>query len=223
MSGFSLAPQVWDTHHLVCAFQISGGMRAVLFLTFWLQVWTTVSGFPTGAPSARCVDMKPGHDVSAQSGSSPYTIMVSNTTFSTNQTIKVMIHGPVYIGLLLQARSGSSTDAVGTWGTPPSNTQYLTCSGISQSAITHSNKNSKNSEIYTWIPPASLDSAFITATVVANKSTFWINLRSDTLRRDGSSNTAADHRMAVTPVLLLPLLMSVVLQYFVTDSSAHAP
>ncbi|KAF5909537.1 putative defense protein 3, partial [Clarias magur] len=158
-------------------------MRAVLFLTLSLRVWTAVSGYSTGAPVARCEDMKPGHDVSAQSGSSPYTIMVSNTTFSTNQAIKVMIHGPAYMGLLLQARSGSSTVAVGTWGTPPSNTQYLMCSGSSQSAITHSNKNSKNSETYTWIPPASLDSAFITATVVANKTTFWMNLRSDTLQR----------------------------------------
>lgn len=39
--------------------------------------------------------------------------------------VSVTIQGPQYIGLLLQARSGSNTNAVGTWKTPPANTKYL--------------------------------------------------------------------------------------------------
>ncbi|XP_053474092.1 putative defense protein Hdd11-like [Ictalurus furcatus] len=198
-------------------------MQVVLFVAFWLQVWTSVTGYPTGAPVGRCVDMTPQHGVTAQSGPSPYTIAISNTTFSTNQAITVTIEGPEYAGLLLKARSGSSTDAVGTWGPPPLNTQYLSCSG-NQSAITHSNRNRKNSNTsYTWIPPASLTTAFITATVVSNRTTFWVNLTSATLTRGGNSNAAADHKMAVTPVLFLTLLMSTLVPYSVCASSATSP
>ncbi|XP_026777771.3 putative defense protein Hdd11 [Pangasianodon hypophthalmus] len=189
-------------------------MRVVLFVAFWLQVWTAVTGYETGAPAGRCVDMTPGHNVPPQSSPSPYTIVVSNTTFSTNQAIKVRIQGPVYAGLLLQARSGSNTEAVGTWGVPPPNTQHLACSGRDQSAITHSNRNSKNNDTtYTWNPPASLQTAYITATVVSNRTTFWVNLRSAALTGvAGGSNAAADPKMAVTPVLFLTLLMSTVFQ-----------
>lgn len=63
-------------------------MRAVLFVAFGLQVWTAVTGYPTGAPVGRCVDMTPGHNVPPQSSTSPYTIVVSSTTFSTNKEIK---------------------------------------------------------------------------------------------------------------------------------------
>ncbi|KAF7688456.1 putative defense protein Hdd11 [Silurus meridionalis] len=194
-------------------------MLLVLFVACWLQVWTGVAGYTAGAPVGRCGDMTPGHNVTSQTSPSPYTIKVSNTTFSTNQTIKVMIQGPVYIGLLLQARSGSNPIAVGTWGTPPSNTQHLACSGNSQSAITHSNINIKNNETtYTWIPPDSVNSAFITATVVTNKTTFWINLKSETLNRGGGNNAAADPKVAVTPVLFL-MLMSTVFQSFIDAPS----
>ncbi|KAI5089084.1 hypothetical protein C0J45_20492 [Silurus meridionalis] len=181
-------------------------MLLVLFVACWLQVWTGVAGYPAGAPVGRCGDMTPGHNVTSQTSPSPYTIKVSNTTFSTNQTIKVMIQGPVYIGLLLQARSGSNPIAVGTWGN-------------SQSAITHSNINIKNNETtYTWIPPDSVNSAFITATVVTNKTTFWINLKSETLNRGGGNNAAADPKVAVTPVLFL-MLMSTVFQSFIDAPS----
>ncbi|KAF4072824.1 hypothetical protein AMELA_G00251940 [Ameiurus melas] len=163
-------------------------MQVVLFVAFWLQVWASVTGYSNGAPAAQCVDMTPQHGVLAQSGPSPYTIRVSNTTFSTNQSITVTIDGPVYAGLLLKAGSGSSTDAVGTWGLPPLNTKYLACTGT-QSAITHSNNVPKsNTTSYTWIPPASLNTAVITATVVSNKTTFWVNLSSANLTSVGNGN-----------------------------------
>ncbi|XP_060719498.1 putative defense protein Hdd11 [Tachysurus vachellii] len=183
-------------------------MQPVLFVTVWLVVLSPVTGYPTGAPVARCVDMTPGHNVPSQSSPSPYTIVISTTTFTTNQSIRVTIQGPAYLGLLLQAQS-TNTDAVGTWGTPPPNTQYLACSNNSQSAITHSNKISKNSETtYTWIPPDSIQSAFIRATVVANRTTFWVNITSERLSR----GAAAEVKMAITPVVFLTLLTSLAFQ-----------
>ncbi|GAA6091589.1 putative defense protein Hdd11 [Tachysurus ichikawai] len=185
-------------------------MQPVLFVTVWLLVLSAVTGYPTGAPVARCVDMTPGHSVPSQSRPSPYAIMISNTTFTTNQPIRVTIQGPEYLGLLLQAQS-TNTDAVGTWGTPPPNTQYLACSNNIQSAITHSNRNSKNNETtYTWIPPDSIQSAFIRATVVANRTTFWVNLTSEKLSR--ASGAAAEVKMSITPVVFLAFLMSMAFQ-----------
>ncbi|XP_060768957.1 putative defense protein Hdd11 [Neoarius graeffei] len=181
-------------------------MWAVLFVALLLQVWTAVTGYPSGAPVGRCEDMTPQHNVQPQSIPSPYTIVISNMTFSTNQIINVTIQGPQYIGLLLQARSGSDTNAVGTWKTPPANTKYLACSGNNFSAITHSDRTPKdNKTTFSWIPPASLKTAFITATVVSNRTTFWVKLKSSTLT--GVSGGVADPKMAVTSVLFLTLLM----------------
>ncbi|KAG7314932.1 hypothetical protein KOW79_022235 [Hemibagrus wyckioides] len=190
-------------------------MQLLLFVAVWLQILSTVAGYPNGAPVDRCGNMTPGHNVLPQTSSSPYTIMISNNTFRPNEPIRVMIEGPVYLGVLLQARSSSGTDAIGTWGIPPPNTKYLACSGNGQSAITHSsiiNKNNKT--IYTWIPPESLQTAFIRATVVANRTTFWINLTSERLTRapGGGGNTAADAKMAAASVVFLTLLSSMVVQ-----------
>ncbi|XP_027015206.1 putative defense protein Hdd11 [Tachysurus fulvidraco] len=185
-------------------------MQPVLFVTVWLLVLSAVTGYPTGAPVARCVDMTPGHGVPSQTSPSPYTIVISSTTFTPTQSIRVTIQGPMYLGLLLQARS-NNTDAVGTWGTPPPDTKYLACSNNSQGAITHSNRNSKNNETtYTWIPPDSIESAFIRATVVANRTTFWVNLSSEKLSR--ASGAAAEVKMAITPVMFLAFLMSMAFQ-----------
>ncbi|KAK3508977.1 hypothetical protein QTP70_015399 [Hemibagrus guttatus] len=187
-------------------------MQLLLFVAVWFQVLSAVAGYPSGAPVDRCGNMTPGHSVPQQSSPSPYTIRISNNTFSPNQPIQVTIQGPVYLGLLLQALSNTSTGAVGTWGTPPLNTKYLACSG-SNSAITHANRNIKNSEtIYTWIPPDSLQMAFIRATVVSNRTTFWVNLSSEMLTKAPGSNAPADAKMAAAPVVFLALLTSMVLQ-----------
>lgn len=88
VSGLSFsAPLVWDTHLFICAFWVSVDMWAVLFVALLLQVWTAVTGYPSGAPVGRCEDMTPQHSVQPQSIPSPYTIAISNITFSTNQTI----------------------------------------------------------------------------------------------------------------------------------------
>ncbi|KAI5615750.1 hypothetical protein C0J50_0431 [Silurus asotus] len=133
-------------------------MLLVLFVACWLQVWTGVAGYSTGAPVSRCGDMTPGHNVTSQTSPSPYTIKVSNTTFSTNQMIK----GPIRI----------QPDRCGDLG----------------------------------------------ATIVTNKTTFWINLKSETLNRVGGNNAAADPKVAVTPVLFL-MLMSTVFQSFIDAPS----
>ncbi|KAK1787705.1 hypothetical protein P4O66_016195 [Electrophorus voltai] len=129
--------------------------------------------------------MEPEHKgVTPQTNASPYTIAVSNSTFQTGKPITVVIGGSNYTGVLLQARSASSKEALGTWGTTPANTKYLQCSGIAQGAITHSNSNTKNNlTVFTWNPPSTTNSIYFVATIAKDANVYWLNVKSEMLTR----------------------------------------
>ncbi|XP_072516038.1 putative defense protein 3 [Salminus brasiliensis] len=189
-------------------------MDAVFIGVLLLQAVTSVLGFPNGAPTSVCDSMRPGHSgVQPQPGQPPYIIQTSNSTFRTGEPIRVIIKGPDYSGVLLEARSGSSTNALGSWGSPPANTKYLQCS-TSQGAITHANTNLKsNLTEYTWIPPPTSTSIYFMATVAKSRAVYWLNIKSATLSRDGEvgAGSAADPEIAATlELLLLTLLVSTV-------------
>ncbi|KAL7838042.1 hypothetical protein AOLI_G00264460 [Acnodon oligacanthus] len=178
---------------------------------------TPVLGFATGAPASACESMQPQHSgVQPQPDQPPYIIETSNSTFQTGQPLTVIIKGPDYSGVLLEARSGSSTNALGSWGSPPANTKHLRCSGNNQGAITHSNTNMKNHlTVYSWMPPETSNSIYFMATVAKGRNVYWLNVKSATLTRDGvvGTGSAADPKMAAAPVLLLlTLLASTLLQ-----------
>ncbi|XP_049321620.1 putative defense protein 3 [Astyanax mexicanus] len=188
-------------------------MNAVFFGVVLLQILTPALGYGTGAPTEACGNMKPGHKgIVPQTSQSPYSIQVSNTTFTSGKPITVTIIGPDYGGVLLQARSGTNTDALGSWGSPPNNTKYLTCSKNSKGAITHSSPDMKNNLVYTWIPPASYSNIYFVATVAKDKAVYWLDVRSANLTRDGPGS-GADPESVVTPgLLMITLLISTVLQ-----------
>ncbi|KAK9974034.1 hypothetical protein ABG768_022143 [Culter alburnus] len=195
-------------------------MDAVFFGAVILQVLTSALCFPNGAPTSACVDMMPRHGGTLpQPNPAPYTIQPSSTTFQTGTPITVVIKGPDYSGVLLEARSGSDTNAIGTWQTPPTNTKFLACSGNQEGAITHANINIKNnSTLYTWIPPATAKSVFFMATVAQQRTVFWVNVKSPTLTQSGGGtsldvNSSAE-RIA-TPVLMLLVVLLANVQCFV--------
>ncbi|XP_066509030.1 putative defense protein 3 [Hoplias malabaricus] len=183
-------------------------MKPALFCVLLLQAAAPAMGYAEGAPSEVCESMKPGHQgVSPQAITSPYTIKTSNSTFKTGQNVTVIIDGEGYGGVLLQARSGSSTKSLGTWGTPPSNTKHLECSGNKQGAITHSNINMKNNlTVYTWMPPSTTDSFYFIATVAKEKSIYWLTVKSKALTREAGSG--ADPQKISSPLLLCVLFLS---------------
>ncbi|KAF4113685.1 hypothetical protein G5714_006230 [Onychostoma macrolepis] len=185
---------------------VSGIMDAVFFGVVILQVLTSVLSFPNGAPTSTCVDMMPRHGgVQPKPNPAPYTIHPSSTTFQTGKPITVVIKGPDYRGVLLEARSGSDSKAIGTWQTPPTNTKFLECSGNQQGAITHANTNIKNnSTVYTWIPPATAQNVFFKATVAQQRIVFWVDVISSTLTSSGGTLLDVVHDSAeriVTPAL----------------------
>ncbi|XP_058630538.1 uncharacterized protein si:dkey-251i10.2 isoform X1 [Onychostoma macrolepis] len=149
----------------------------------------------------------------------PYTIHPSSTTFQTGKPITVVIKGPDYRGVLLEARSGSDSKAIGTWQTPPTNTKFLECSGNQQGAITHANTNIKNnSTVYTWIPPATAQNVFFKATVAQQRIVFWVDVISSTLTSSGGTLLDVVHDSAeriVTPALLLLVVLLAIVQNLV--------
>ncbi|XP_067296013.1 putative defense protein 3 [Pseudorasbora parva] len=184
-------------------------MDVVFFGVFILQVLTPVLSYPSGAPTSTCVDMMPRHGADPQPNPGPYTIQLNSTVLQSGQAITVVIKGPDYKGLLLEARSESGTNAIGTWQTPPVNTKFLECSGNAQGAITHSNAVLKNnSTVYTWIPPASAKSAFFMATVVQQKVVFWVGVKSSTLTQSaGGTSLDVNNSAGITATPLLMLLV----------------
>ncbi|XP_016307456.1 putative defense protein 3 [Sinocyclocheilus anshuiensis] len=184
-----------------------------------LQVLTSVLSYPSGAPTA-CVDMMPRHGgVQPKPNPAPYTIHPSSTTFQTGKPITVVIKGPDYSSVLLEARSGFDSKATGTWQTPPTNTKFLACSGNQQGAITHANTNIKNnSTVYTWIPPATAKNVVFLATVAQQHTVFWVDGMSSALTSSEGGTSLDVHSSAeriVTPPLLLLVVLLASVQYLV--------
>ncbi|XP_051546421.1 putative defense protein 3 [Myxocyprinus asiaticus] len=196
-------------------------MDAMILGVVLLQVLNCALSYPNGAPTSACVDMMPRHvGAQPQPSPAPYTIQTSSSTFQTGKPVTVAIKGPDYRGVLLEARSGSDVNAIGTWQTPPSNTKFLECAGNQQGAITHANTTIKNnSTIYTWIPPAPEKNIYFMATVAQQRTVYWLNVKSSTLTQSDGGGTIVllnDRAETVTPavMLLLAVLLANV-QYLV--------
>ncbi|KAF7200400.1 putative defense protein Hdd11 [Nothobranchius furzeri] len=169
---------------------------------FVLQVLYVVEGYPSGAPTGACEDMLPRHmGIAPQPSPAPYRIITNSMTFLPGHPITVTITGPDYRGVLLEARTGSNTNALGSWILPPPDTRYLQCAGNPQGAVTHANTNLKgNGTVFSWIPPSTTSPIYFMATVAQQRTVFWVNVRSSTLTSvnldglhlatDGSSHIA---------------------------------
>ncbi|XP_047448276.1 putative defense protein 3 [Mugil cephalus] len=185
-------------------------MELLLSGLLMFQVLGCVTGYPNGAPTGACEDMLPRHiGVLPQPSPAPYVLLTNARTFQPGEPITVTITGPEYRGVLLEARTGGSTNALGSWRFPPPDTKFLECTGNPQGAITHSNTNLKgNTTVYSWIPSNSASPVYFMATVAQQRTVFWVNVRSAPLSRGkpaglglavGASVGKADEK----PLLLL--------------------
>ncbi|XP_040012378.1 putative defense protein 3 [Xiphias gladius] len=193
-------------------------MELLLPGLFVLQVLCFVSGYPSGAPTGACEDMLPRHTgVQPQPSPAPYALLADTRTFQPGDPITVTITGPEYRGVLLEARTLGSTNALGSWQLPPPDTRFLECTGNPQGAITHSNTNLKgNATAYRWIPPNSTHPVYFMATVAQQRAVFWVNVRSASLTRGKPGGlglaTAASAGVAEEKHLLLLMICFLMLQ-----------
>ncbi|XP_010780361.1 putative defense protein 3 [Notothenia coriiceps] len=183
-----------------------------------LQMLCLATGYPNGAPTGACEDMTPRHTgVLPQPSPAPYTLLVNTGTFQQGKAITVTISGPEYRGVLLEARTDGSTNALGSWQHPAPDTKFLQCTGNPQGAITHANTNLKGeSTAYSWIPPDSTSPVYFMATVAQQRAVFWVNVRSAVLKRGKPESlglaTEANAGMAKEkPVLLLGICFLMIL------------
>ncbi|XP_017269220.1 putative defense protein Hdd11 [Kryptolebias marmoratus] len=184
----------------------------LLLAVFLLKVLCFVECYPNGAPTGACEDMLPRHGVPPQSSPAPYKILTNSTTFQPGKPITVTIIGPAYRGVLLEARTQGSINALGSWKLPPPDTKLLQCAGNPQGAVTHSNTNLKgNTTVYNWIPPNTLGPVYFMATVAQQRTVFWVNVRSITLTGEKMDNlglaTDAGSHMAEEKLLLVISLL----------------
>uniref|UniRef100_A0A3B4ZYQ6 Si:dkey-251i10.2 n=1 Tax=Stegastes partitus TaxID=144197 RepID=A0A3B4ZYQ6_9TELE len=177
-------------------------MELLLSGLFLLQVLCFVSGYPSGAPTGACEDMIPRHTgILPQPSPAPYTLLTNTKTFEPGKPITVTISGPEYRGVLLEARTDGSTNALGSWLSPPPDTKFLECSGNPQGAVTHSNTNVKSSNtVYSWMPPNSTSPVHFMATVAQQRAVFWVNVRSSTLSRGRLSRVTSQNKCKETNV-----------------------
>ncbi|XP_026178003.1 putative defense protein Hdd11-like isoform X2 [Mastacembelus armatus] len=175
-------------------------------------------GYPSGAPTGACEDMLPRHSgVQPQPSTAPYFLLMNTKIFQPGKPITVTITGPPYRGVLLEARTGKSTNALGSWQLPPPDTRFLECSGNPYGAVTHSNTNPKGSTtVYSWIPPNITSPVYFMATVAQQRAVYWVNVRSSMLIRGGPEGfflikNTSDGMAEEKPLLLL-LMCFLILQ-----------
>ncbi|XP_028401648.1 uncharacterized protein LOC114524692 [Dendronephthya gigantea] len=143
-------------------------------------------GYPSGAPSSKCGDMTPQHDgVSSQpAGTSPYSVKVEKPYYMPGENVRVSIESSsndTIKGYLIQARQVGGNTAVGSFSSAPAGGKRLNC-GNSEGAVTHDFRLNLKKVTFEWEPLKSLSGNIsFFATVVKNKTMFWVKLESPEL------------------------------------------
>ncbi|XP_046358005.1 putative ferric-chelate reductase 1 [Haliotis rufescens] len=143
-------------------------------------------GYSFGAVEMACPSMFPlgHHGTAPQTVSSPFIIKVSDTSYYEKKKITVTLESRcnhMFKGFLIQARRADprydQTEFIGTF-TPVMMTQGV-CGPSGNSALTHSNNQTKTSLDFVWQAPAGLnDHIVFRATFVESYSTIWVNVTS---------------------------------------------
>lgn len=150
-----------------------------------------------GAPDTACQLMFPsGHGVDAQVSASPVTFnMTEGSKFKTGDYIPVTLRttdAEGFGGFFIQARLASNNSLIAgmifSEGLP-STMKTLNCLGIAQSAVTHSSKDQKKFVTVYWHAAGVKENVLFRATVVREKTKFWVNVASSPLTY--STNTSS--------------------------------
>ncbi|XP_060685901.1 putative ferric-chelate reductase 1 isoform X2 [Hemiscyllium ocellatum] len=155
-----------------------------------------VLGYSNGEVESACASMRPSHGGNtAQSTDAPYQIIANSSRFNPGDIIQVTLRsnpGTIFKGFLLEARAAgsSSQTPLGTFTQSPEDAQLLDCpidgTTYRSSAVSHRSASNKIEIIVNWIASDTGNIQF-RATFVQSFSTFWMNVRSETIERSGSN------------------------------------
>ncbi|XP_060725470.1 putative ferric-chelate reductase 1 isoform X2 [Tachysurus vachellii] len=151
--------------------------------------------YPSGQVTGSCDgNMVPNHGRAAQTSAPPYTVTTDSNIYKEGDTITVTLSATTgtFTGFLLEARLVGSNSVMGSFSVMNSAAQTLSCSGVSNSAVSHTSKITK-SEIQTkWKAPTSgnLNNIEFKATFVRDYSTFWVGVKSAQITYNGTGSGA---------------------------------
>merc|ERR1711974_574385 len=161
-----------------------------------------ISATPKGAPEEACGDMIPKHgDAKPQTTDSPYNVKVSATSIRPGDTVDVTISGSKFKGFLLQARDSDSTsrDSEGKFAEGVEGSKYLKCDGMDRATVTHTNREDKEMITFKWTAPSEATGKKVKmfATVVQEKTKFWVKLSADEITVESSDTKSKSSSIAV--------------------------
>ncbi|XP_066453338.1 defense protein l(2)34Fc-like [Eleutherodactylus coqui] len=171
------------------------------------------NGYPNGKVEMACTTMMPQHGAAVQSSIPPYSLSISSVNHTGILGFRVtLMKNPSQIdfkGFMIQARAPGSAIPQGTFvvNNTEGLAQTLNCSAF-EDTVSHTSPSPKSNVSVIWLPPkrASTDIRF-SATVVQNRTIFWTQLFSETIRL----NSGGPHLLA--PTFSQLLLCSTVLIY----------
>ncbi|XP_053350486.1 putative ferric-chelate reductase 1 [Clarias gariepinus] len=184
-------------------------MRLILLLLGC--VWVCEC-YPNGQVSSSCDNLTPSHGSSAQTSAPPYTVTADTSSYKQGDTITVTLSvtSGSFKGFLLEARQVGGSSAVGSFSLVGSDSQLLTCSGVSNSAVSQTSGSSKTQILSKWKAPTSgnLGNIEFRATFVRNGATFWVGVKSLQITYSGTS-TVVTSTNSTTSTLLTPSSSSI--------------
>uniref|UniRef100_A0A8C5R2B4 Ferric chelate reductase 1 n=1 Tax=Leptobrachium leishanense TaxID=445787 RepID=A0A8C5R2B4_9ANUR len=162
-------------------------VNPVTVVLLYLFSCTTIQihGYPDGMVTGACDSMRPQHGHEPQA-KPEHTITVDKSLFSPGDRIKVTLSGPRFTGFFVQARDTAHLDgdAVGSFSLIDDQiSQLLTCGNVKDSAVSHTNKQRKESVEFYWIAPSSgsLQHVQLLVTVVEKYKIYWVKIKGPVL------------------------------------------
>ena len=156
----------------------------------------TSSCFPNGPPTSVCstglpLHRKNGTLIPPQETPPPFKITVNTSTYKPGDVINVKVDGinEMFKGLFLQIRpvKKSKTDSVrdvplGAFRRLKRNTEIMGCD-IAQDTLAHEDGYVKFGTEFNWVAPLLMKNDIVVrATILANYTTYWVNVESDIIR-----------------------------------------
>ncbi|XP_060778700.1 putative ferric-chelate reductase 1 isoform X2 [Neoarius graeffei] len=164
-------------------------------------VWVCES-FRNGQVSSSCSNMIPSHGTVAQTSAAPYTVTADSSSYKEGDTITVTLNATPgsFKGFLLEARLVGGNSAVGSFSVVDSNSQFLTCSGVSNSAVSHTSGSSKSQIQSTWKAPTSgnLNNIEFRVTFVRDYNAFWVGVKSAMITYIGTATGATSSSISTS-------------------------
>ncbi|XP_069089454.1 putative ferric-chelate reductase 1 isoform X2 [Pleurodeles waltl] len=138
-----------------------------------------VCAYPNGKVQSACSSMTPEHGVTAQTSPAPFNITVNQTVYTPGDKIivKIVSSSIPIEGFLLQARTAANGKSpLGSFEITGENMQTLNCT-TANSAVSHTSDAEKPVVEVIWNAPSkSAGDIKMRATVVANKTIFWVDI-----------------------------------------------